>query len=219
MVIACPGVTVGRNRTRLTDCSGHTFKIFMNDQELWSAALRQITEAWTSCAPPVVERLTELLRQVAAHKEELHSLVTASGADRLCHPCGGQCCFGGKHHVTIVDLLAHLALGAEIFTPCFAAPVCPYLGACGCLMQPPLRPRTCVVFLCEPVLERIGVDERSSIDRLESGLARLYKEIGERLAISAASSLLLVAERSVAEGRSLIDTAAIHEGVTHGNHQ
>lgn len=207
MVIACPGVTVGRNRTRLTDCSGHTF--FMDDQQLWNAALRQITEAWTFLSPPVAERLTELLRLVAAHKEELHSVVTESGADRLCHPCGGQCCFGGKHHVTIVDLLAHLALGAEIFTPRFDAPVCPYLGACGCLMQPAVRPRTCIVFLCEPVLERIGSDERSSIDRLESGLARLYREIGELLAIPPASSLLLVAERTAAQGGSLIDTAAI----------
>lgn len=209
MVIACPWVTVVRNRTRLTDCSGHTY--FMNDQDLWNAALRQIREAWTSFPPPVAERLTLLLRQVAAHKEGLHALVTTSGADRLCHPCGGQCCFGGKYHVTIVDLLAHLALGVEIFTPCFDAPVCPYLGAHGCLMQPAVRPRTCIVFLCEPVLERIGVDELSSIDRLESGLARLYAEIGELLAISAASSLLFVAERSAAQGGSLVDMAAIHK--------
>ncbi|WP_145017863.1 hypothetical protein [Geobacter argillaceus] len=183
----------------------------MNDQELWSAALRQITEAWTCCAPPVVERLTELLRQVAAHKEELHSLVAASGADRLCHPCGGQCCFGGKHHVTVIDLLAYLALGAEIFTPWFDAPVCPYLGGNGCLMPPAFRPRTCIVFLCEPVLERIADDGRSSIDRLETGLARLYGDIGELLAISPASSLLLVAERTAARRGSLIDTAAIHK--------
>ena len=180
--------------------------------------MRQITEAWTSFAPPAAERLTDLLRLVTARKEELHERVTASGADRLCHPCGGQCCFGGKHHVTIVDLLAHLALGAEIFSPCFGAPVCPYLGPDGCLMRPAFRPRTCIVFLCEAVLERITVDERCSIDRLENELAGLYTEIGEFLAISPAKSLLLAAERSADQGDILIHRST-EQGVTHGNHQ
>ena len=179
--------------------------------ELWSAALRQITEAWGSFSPSVAGRLTELLERIAARKGELHALVTLSGADSLCQPCKGQCCFGGRHHVTIVDLLAHLALGGATFTPCFDAPVCPYLGADGCLMPPPLRPRTCIVFLCEPVLERIGADERRSIDRLECNLARLYGEVGELLAISPSTSILIAAERAVATGERLIDAAALNK--------
>ena len=173
--------------------------------------MRQIKEAWSSFPPSVAERLTGLLQRIAARKLELHALVAASGADRLCQPCGGQCCFGGRHHVTVVDLLAHLAPGGAIFTPCFDAPVCSYLGAGGCLMSPPLRPRTCIVFLCEQVLERMGADERSSIDRLERDIALLYEAVGGLLGISPSTSILIAAERAVARGDRLIDAAALNK--------
>ena len=205
MVIACPGVTVDRNRTRLTDCSGHTF--FMTDQELWNAAVRQIEKAWDSCAPSLVESLTGLIRQVSVRKESLHSLATAAGADRHCASCRGLCCHGGKHHVTIIDLLAHLALGGELFTPRFGAPVCPYLGPDGCLMAPSFRPRTCIVFLCDSVLTGMGNGERAEVAGMERELEQLYREIGELLDIVPARSLLLAAESSTARGVPLIAVA------------
>lgn len=181
---------------------------FMTDQELWNAAVRQIVQAWRSYAPSLTERLTGLLHQVGACKESLHALATAGGGDRHCVSCRGACCFGGKHHVTIIDLLAHLALGVELFTPRFGAPVCPYAGPDGCLMVPRLRPRTCIVFLCDAVQEGMGGEQLTAVVRLERELELLYRDIGNLLAIPPARSLLLAVESSASQGVPVIPAAA-----------
>ncbi len=180
----------------------------MTDQDLWNAAVRQIAQAWGSAAPALAERLNGLLRRTAAAKGAIQALAMAAGADRCCASCRGKCCFGGRHHVTIIDLLAHLALVGELFTPRFDGPVCPYLGDGGCLMAPPLRPRTCIVFLCDTVLEGMGEGELAEVARLELELEQLYRQLGDLLAIPPGRSLLLAAESSVAKGVPLIDLAA-----------
>jgi hypothetical protein len=180
----------------------------MTDQELWNAAVRQIAQTWSSYPSSPTETLAGLIRRSAACKESLHSQVTANGADRHCVTCRGQCCFGGKHHVTIVDILAHLALGRELFSPRFDAPACPYLGDDGCMMEPALRPRTCIIFLCDTVLDGLDDLTRAAVARLESELELLYRELGRLLAISPARSLLLAAESAMLQGLPLLPAVA-----------
>lgn len=179
----------------------------MTDHETWQLAIAAVEAEYEGLAFSRKALIVELAGAVKACKEALHADVEAAGADGICASCGGECCMTGKFHFTVVDFLAYLAEGRELFVPRFAGDRCPYLGERGCLMAPPYRPFNCVTFNCDRVEWLLEPLEKERSVRLERELRGLYgrfeKEFGNRFM----GGLLMNFERDIVrEGAQILKT-------------
>lgn len=170
----------------------------MNDGQLWKAATGQVQKEYRSLPGMVRVELDEALSRIAELKSSIAALASA---DAECEKCGGICCRFGKHHFSAVDLLGYLKAAAELFSPDFANPVCPYHNGYGCLMPPALRPYNCIIFICEEVESRLAADVLHRLRSMEINLKELYSRIDELLGNRFENGLLISYERSlVSEG-------------------
>ena len=165
--------------------------LFMNDQDVWHAAVAAITGQYHRLPQPVRAMLREKGGAICSAKEELHRLAHEMGSSVICASCGGECCLRGKYHFTVADLLIYRSTNAELFEPRFGRDFCPYLGDAGCLMQPSLRPFNCITFNCERV-EGLWEPERiEEFYRRERELRRLYGELEAALGSQVRQGLLM----------------------------
>lgn len=146
----------------------------MTDQELWSAATAAVKQEYEALQDRLKVRINELVAEIGILKARYQNLAATAHADQKCAQCLGACCGHGKHHFTVVDLLGYFACGAELFTPQFDSPVCPYHHGSGCLMSPALRPFNCIIFLCEELESALSQEAKAELADIEKELRRLY---------------------------------------------
>lgn len=144
----------------------------MTDHEKWEGALETVRREFFLLSPLLRAEIATRCTTIRSLKLELHEIAESADCADLCALCRGACCTAGKYHFTVIDLLAYLSCGRDLFTPRFAEAAngggCPYAGSRGCLMEPQFRPYTCITFICEEVE-----------DRLPSGSERFYLLAGE----------------------------------------
>lgn len=192
MVIARRGVTRCGNRTRLMACFGQLFFTMtrtMSDCERWDRAVAAITDGYAAMSPALRAEVDAAAHAVRHARRELHSLAEDRQSTAICASCGGECCVRGKYHATVADVLVFLAEGEPVAVPRFESGFCPFLGDRGCVIEPSLRPFTCITFNCD-LVERMWEPERvEEFYGRERELRKLYEVLQESFAISAGSAL------------------------------
>lgn len=192
MVIVCRGVTRCGNRTRLMACFGQLFLTMtrtMSDCERWNRAVAAISDGYAAMPPTLRVAVDAAARAVRHARRELHSLAEDRQSTAICASCGGECCVKGKYHVTVADILVFLAEGEPLVVPRFESGLCPYLGDRGCMIEPSLRPFTCITFNCD-LVERMWEPERvEAFYSRERELRTLYEELQRSFALSVGSAL------------------------------
>ncbi len=185
----------------------------VNDNETWQLAVTAATSEFADLSIDVRLRADELLRRVMACKGELTAIFELLDGADICRLCRGECCKVGRFHFTVIDLLAYLTTGRELFSPHFGGGSCPFLGDTGCMMEPEYRPYNCVTFVCDRI--DIGMDaiRRNRFAHLTDKLLGFYSEIETLFGNRFMYGLLSNGERFL-DGRS----AAIFRG-ENGNHQ
>jgi len=196
-------VTADGNRTRLTACFSQLIAGEMvTDQDAWSAAVAAAGREYELLPGHLRQRVAELCAEIQSVKSAYQQLASTVDADGICAECRGLCCGHGKHHFSVVDLLAYRAAGRELFVPDFSSPVCPYHTGRGCLMEPGLRPLNCIIFLCDRLEELLPELRLLELAALEKELRRLYRCLELLLGNRFANGLLITHERAVlSEGR------------------
>lgn len=130
------------------------------------------------------QRLTVVRRLQRALQEEF---LAAGGAPH-CAVCSDSCCDRGRHHFTLVNLLAWLESGEVPPTPDFDQD-CPWLGANGCILPAERRPFNCITFICTVVEDRFDENRRHRFYALERELRTIYEEFDRRYAGSSLCGL------------------------------
>ena len=175
-----------------------------NMAEQWQLAVSTVSTEFSALPAHLRQQVAELTHDIRLLKEEMGRLSTSANVAENCLECAGECCRFGRHHFSVVDLLGYLTVGEPLFTPDFAAPVCPYIGADGCFMAAAFRPLNCVIFLCEPIHDRLTEDVRRSLEKSEQSLRQKYRELERILNNRFANGLLITFERATAGGNSRI---------------
>jgi hypothetical protein len=163
----------------------------MTDMEMWDNAVTVVRREYRALADPIKERLRSIIREVRLEKTEVCSITASRGASHVCSGCGGRCCHKGKYHFSVIDLLAFLDTGRDLFLPAFGGVSCPYLGKAGCLMEPPYRPFTCVTFHCDRLEALLTASEVERLYGLERSLRVKYGDIEELFGTRLTQGLLL----------------------------
>jgi len=152
----------------------------MNDHDRWERATSAVAAHYAALPPTLLAQVDEAAQAIRMARRELHRLAEDRESTVICASCGGECCMRGKYHVTVADILVFLAEGEPLFVPRFDRDACPYLDRHGCMMEPSLRPFTCITFNCERV-EGLWESERvEEFYRRERELRKLYVNL-ERL--------------------------------------
>jgi hypothetical protein len=170
----------------------------MTDREKWDQGVAALGKEYAMLSPSLKAHLDQCAAAVKSCKENLHKIVRGVRAADICAQCFGECCKGGKNHVTTVDLLVYLAEGKTIFTPAFEQGICPYLGEKGCIMEPDFRPFNCIAFICERIEGVLDTLERESFYAVERELRDLYNDYEQLFDNSFRYGLLSNYERSLA---------------------
>jgi hypothetical protein len=182
----------------------------VTDRETWNLAVAIVTAEFAALPAARQALVVELAGVVKGVKEALHAVVEVVCAGEICALCGGACCMSGKYHVTVVDLLVCLAEGRQLFVPGFDQGRCPFLGARGCMMEPPYRPFNCVTFNCEQVECLVKPSEKERSVLLERDLRALYGRFEEEFGNRFMGGLLMNCERDVFQGQGTILGKAVN---------
>lgn len=182
----------------------------VNDRQLWDQAVAAVTTEYATLPEELRSKVRETAGAVRQAKREIHRIAEEVECGAICASCGGECCGRGKYHVTVVDILVYLAAEEPLFSPRFGQDACPYLGDCGCLMEPSLRPFNCVTFNCERVEGLWSPERLDEFYRGERGLRALYGSFERLFGNRFMQGLLMNYERDVAKREELI----LRHGVT-----
>jgi len=182
----------------------------MTDSEKWDRGVAALGKEYVLLPPELKVQLDKCAHAVKSRKEQLHKIVSEVRAAEVCAQCLGECCKGGKNHVTTVDLLIYMGEGKKVFTPAFEFGNCPYLGETGCVMEPEYRPLNCITFNCERIEEALGPLERDRFYAVEGELRELYDYYEQLFDNSFSYGLLSNYERSLAcNGTPILRGAAL----------
>lgn len=170
----------------------------MTEKESWEQAVAAVAGEYAALAPDARTWAEERSSAIREAKKALNAISQKVSGGEICAACRGECCARGRHHVTVVDLLVHLAVGRPLPVPDFAVDHCPWLGAAGCRMDPVCRPFNCITFNCERVEELLEPSDRERFYRVEGELRVVYGEVEEFFGNRFMQGLLLSYERAVA---------------------
>jgi hypothetical protein len=162
-----------------------------------------VTEEFDRIPPSRRALIAEGIKDVRACKQALHAVIEVVGAAEVCSSCRGECCRTGKYHFMVLDLLAYLAAGRELFNPRFDQEGCPFLGANGCLMEPSLRPFNCITFNCDRVESLIAPQERKRFVCLEQELRDCGRRLEELCGLHVRGGLMMSQERTLSGGEPI----------------
>jgi hypothetical protein len=184
----------------------------MTDHEMWDYGVAAVRKEYTALSPSLKARLNEYTKAIKSCKQNLHLIGSGARAAEICAQCRGECCKGGKSHVTVVDLLVYLAEDKELFIPSFEWEICPYLVESGCLMGPQYRPYNCITFICDRVEGLLDVEERECLYAVERELRSLYEALERLFDNSFRYGFLNSSERYLARNRApILRGAALNE--------
>ena len=172
----------------------------MNAEELWAAATASVQAEYAALPPMLKQEAARLLTEIGMLKQRSASLAAAG---EFCEACRGLCCGFGRHHFSVVDLLAYLVAERQLFEPHFENPLCPYHNGRGCVMEPALRPFNCTIFICEQVDACLAASVKLELAEIEKQLRSLYSQLGQLLGNRFENGLLITYERSRLSGERL----------------
>lgn len=182
----------------------------MTEREKWDQGVATVWKEYNVLSSSLKAHLNKCAAAVKSCKQTLDLIGEGVRAAGICAQCRGECCKGGKNHVTTVDLLVYLGEGKKIFTPLFEQGICPYLGDKGCIMEPEYRPFNCVTFICERIEEVLGPLEKERFYTVERELRNLYDGFEQLFDNSLRYGLLSNYERSLAcNGAPILRGAAL----------
>jgi hypothetical protein len=191
----------------------------MTDSEKWDRGVAALEKEYALLSPGLKVQLDKCAHAVKSRKEQLHKIVSEVRAAHVCAQCLGECCKGGKNHVTVVDLLIYMGERKRLFTPAFELGICPYLGKTGCVMKPEYRPLNCITFNCERIEEALEPLERDRFYAVEGELREFYNYYEQLFDNSFRYGLLSNYERSLAcmgapilRGAALGNASCVHHG-------
>ena len=174
----------------------------MTDQETWDLAVAAVTEEFDRIPSSRLALIAAGITAVRVCKQALHAVVEEAGASGVCTSCRGECCRTGKYHFRVLDLLAYLVDGRELFTPRFGREGCPFLGEQGCLMAPSLRPFNCITFNCDRVEALIDPRERNRLVSLEHELRDCCRRVEVLGGLTVKGGLMMSQERTLSVRRT-----------------
>lgn len=209
MVIARSRVTGSGNRTRLMVCFGQDNMIrltlkredLLADLGMWDDAVTAVRIEYTDLSASTKRELKRVVGMIQREKMEISSLMENADVAGICARCAGECCKSGKYHFTVIDLLVFLDSETDLFRPVFKEARCPFLGRDGCLMEPRVRPFTCITFFCERVESLLTRSETARLRVVEESLRRLYAEVEQLFGKRLMQGLLMNYERLI-EGKA-----------------
>ncbi len=170
----------------------------VTDKETWEKAVAAVAGEYAALASAVRMWTEERTSAIREAKKALNAISQEVGGGEICAVCRGECCARGRHHVTVTDLLVHLAARRPLPVPDFSVDHCPWLGTAGCFMDPTCRPFNCVTFNCERVEGLLEPPVREHFYRVERDLRALYGEVEDFFGNRFMHGLLLSYERAVA---------------------
>ena len=189
----------------------------MTEREKWDQGVAAVRKEYAVLSPSLKVRLNKYAAEVKSCKQALDLIGEGVRAEGLCAQCRGECCKGGKNHLTTIDLLVYLGEGKKIFTPAFEGGICPYMGEKGCLMEPEYRPFNCITFICERIEGELGPLELKRFNSVERQLRELYDDFEKLFDNSFRYGLLRDYERSQAcNGAPILGGAALGKADTGG---
>lgn len=168
-------------------------------QMLWTAYRRLLSSDWQRLETAERQWIKDQLEAIVSLQQQLQRYFDQAGGARHCRSCNGACCERGTYHVTLVNLLAALALGRTFPEPDFSAD-CPMLGPTGCRLDVALRPFNCVTFVCDAVESAMEAPDQAAFYAAEKQLRRLYEAFEQRYVAASMRGFLLAMARL--EGRS-----------------
>jgi hypothetical protein len=171
------------------------------DAALWVTTLARASNELA--ALPVTERnwLAEQVRRIGELQAGIDRLFREVDGPAICADCLGGCCGGGRHHVTLTNLLGYLLAGKTPPAPDFSRS-CPQLGAEGCRLPAEHRPFNCIIFFCERIDNSLTDAQRSAVAGIEAELRSTYHGVAERCPGAGLRGLLIAAARL--DGRPLL---------------
>jgi len=166
--------------------------IAFEDQQKWLHSVAAAQKQYELLPAEVRCNLNNIIDEIMILKNSLLELTLAAGSADVCRDCGGKCCYNGKYHVSLLDLIACLRTSAEPPVPDFEiSPLCPYGCSEGCLMKPGFRPVTCVIFNCEQVESLLKESELLRLRDLEIQLREKVIQAEKLIGIRLGRPLLL----------------------------
>lgn len=167
-----------------------------NDRRLilWTAYCRLLNSDWQRLETAERQWIKDQLAAIVSLQQQLQRYFDQAGGAGHCRNCNGACCERGTYHVTLVNLLAALAMERIFPEPDFSA-ACPMLGPNGCRLDVALRPFNCVTFLCDAVESAMQAPDRAAFYAAEKQLRRLYEAFEQRYAAASMRGFLLAMAR------------------------
>ena len=145
----------------------------------WTTLLEKLGEEFAGLDTEDRQWLVARITAIEALQQELDGLFRKAGGVSVCADCDGECCGCGRHHLTLVNVLAYLVADELPPFPDFTK-TCPYLGDAGCLLPVSRRPYNCITFFCEQLEGRLDKEQQLQLRILDQELRREYLAVAER---------------------------------------
>ena len=160
----------------------------------WLALIAQIRNELS--VMPVKERawLEARVAAIGEIQHALNRLFQKAGGIQACAVCDGECCDCGRHHLTLINIIAFLVDGDVPPAPDFENP-CPFLGDRGCLLPAARRPYNCITFFCDTLDERLDEQGRREVEALDQQLRNEYERVEKRYPVATLRGIWMGLER------------------------
>lgn len=171
---------------------------------MWRIAVAAVSAEFGALPSIARDTLYNLLQDIRLLKKQIHAYADLLDGSAICGECGGQCCTTGKHHFTVIDLLAYLTEHKPLFLPRFSSGWCPFLGDEGCMMEAEFRPYNCVTFNCDRIDILLRPGEREALMEEERRLRGLCRTVEQVFGNTFMQGLLITCERDVLQNRTSV---------------
>jgi len=145
----------------------------------WGSLIKQLEHELTALCPEERAWLKSRAFHIGEIQQDLDKLFQQAGGLLACADCDGECCGCGRHHLTLINLIAFLIEGDVPPVPDFAR-TCPFMGEAGCLLPVARRPYNCITFFCEILEERLDQEGREELKMLDQKLREEYEKVERR---------------------------------------
>lgn len=142
----------------------------------WAALIKQLGEEFSALSRQERMWLEGRASAISLLQRDLDRLFQKAGGLQSCADCDGECCGCGRHHLTLINIIAFLLVGEIPPAPDFDN-TCPFLGETGCLLPVERRPYNCITFFCETLEGRLDESGREELKALDRRLRGEYEMV------------------------------------------
>jgi hypothetical protein len=176
-------------------------KSIKNQSVDWTALIKQLGEEFSCLSQQEQVWLEDRASAIGHLQRELDELFTEAGGLQACADCDGECCGCGRHHLTLINILAYL-LEAEVPPAPDFERTCPFLGEEGCMLPIARRPYNCITFFCEVLEDRLDNERQKKLRSLDRKLRAEYESVERRYPVATLRGIWIGLER--VSGRALL---------------